>query len=53
MSASTGPPTPLFKIVKTPAEMVALGEKKLIGYIKTIGLFRTKAKNVIALCRSC
>ena len=29
--------------------MVALGEKKLIGYIKTIGLFRTKAKNVIAL----
>ncbi len=29
--------------------MVALGEKKLIDYIKTIGLFRTKAKNVIAL----
>jgi endonuclease-3 len=29
--------------------MLALGEKKLIGYIKTIGLFRTKAKNVIAL----
>jgi endonuclease-3 len=27
--------TPLFKIIKTPAEMVALGEKKLIGYIKT------------------
>jgi endonuclease III len=41
--------TPLFKIIKTPAEMVALGEKKLIGYIKTIGLFRMKAKNVIAL----
>ena len=40
---------PLFEKIKTPAEMVALGEKKLIGYIKTIGLFRTKAKNVIAL----
>ena len=44
---------PLFKIVKTPQQMLALGEKKLIGYIKTIGLFRTKAKNVIALSRSC
>ena len=41
--------TPLFKIVKTPQQMVKLGEKKLIDYIKTIGLFRTKAKNVIAL----
>jgi hypothetical protein len=40
---------PLFKFVKTPAEMVALGEQKLIEHIKTIGLFRTKAKNVIAL----
>ena len=40
---------PLFEFVKTPAHMLALGEKKLIGYIKTIGLFRTKAKNVIAL----
>ncbi len=40
--------TPLFKIIKTPAQMVALGEKKLIGYIKTIGLFRMKAKNVIS-----
>ncbi len=42
---------PLFKIIKTPAQMVALGERKLIGYIKSIGLFRTKAKNVIALSR--
>jgi endonuclease-3 len=42
---------PLFKFVKTPAEMVALGEAKLIDHIKTIGLFRTKAKNVIALSR--
>jgi endonuclease-3 len=40
---------PLFKVVKTPAQMVALGEAKLIDHIKTIGLFRTKAKNVIAL----
>ena len=40
---------PLFKFVKTPAQMVALGEAKLIDHIKTIGLFRTKAKNVIAL----
>ena len=43
--------TLLFKIVKTPAEMVKLGEKKLIGYVKTIGLFRTKAKNVINLSK--
>ena len=42
---------PLFRIVKTPEQMVALGEQKLIGYIKTIGLFRTKARNVIALSR--
>ncbi|WIM10982.1 endonuclease III [Enhydrobacter sp.] len=42
---------PLFEKIKRPAEMVALGEKKLIGYIKTIGLYRTKAKNVIALSR--
>ena len=43
--------TPLFEKIKTPAQMVALGERKLIGYIKTIGLFRMKAKNVIALSR--
>ena len=43
--------TPLFEKIKTPAQMVALGAKKLIGYIKTIGLFRMKAKNVIALSR--
>jgi endonuclease-3 len=40
---------PLFKFIKTPQQMVKLGEKKLIDHIKTIGLFRTKAKNVIAL----
>ena len=43
--------TPLFKIVKTPQQMLKLGEKKLIGYIKTIGLFRTKAKNVMGLSK--
>ena len=42
---------PLFKIVKTPQQMLKLGEKKLIGYIKSIGLFRTKARNVIALSK--
>ena len=37
----------LFKVVSTPQEMLDLGEEKLKGYIKTIGLFNTKAKNVI------
>ena len=40
---------PLFKKVKTPAQMVALGEKGLVEHIKTIGLFRNKARNTIAL----
>jgi endonuclease III len=40
---------PLFETVRTPAQMVALGEEGLKGYIRTIGLFNTKAKNVIAL----
>lgn len=39
----------LFREVKTPAEMVALGEERLKQHIKTIGLFNSKAKNVIAL----
>jgi len=37
----------LFKIVDTPQKMLALGEEKLIDCIKTIGLYKTKAKNVI------
>jgi endonuclease-3 len=41
----------LFKIADTPAKMLALGEDALREQIKTIGLFRTKAKNVIALSR--
>ena len=40
---------PLFEHVKTPEQMVALGEGRLRDAIKTIGLFNTKAKNVIAL----
>ena len=40
---------PLFKIVDTPEKMLALGEEKLGTYIRTIGLWRGKAKNVIAL----
>jgi endonuclease-3 len=39
----------LFAVADTPQKMVALGEEKLRDYIRTIGLFRTKAKNVIAL----
>jgi endonuclease-3 len=42
---------PLFKIVKTPQQMLDLGERKLISYIKTIGLFRTKARNVMGLSK--
>ena len=40
---------PLFAKVSTPEEMVALGEEGLKQYIRTIGLFNSKAKNVIAL----
>ena len=40
---------PLFERVKTPGQMVELGEDELRDAIKTIGLFNTKAKNVIAL----
>ena len=41
----------LFRAVNTPSQMLALGEEGLIGYIRTIGLFRTKARNLIGLCR--
>jgi len=40
---------PLFAAASTPAAMAALGEETLRDYIKTIGLYRMKAKNVIAL----
>ncbi len=42
---------PLFQIADTPEKMAALGEDILTEYIKTIGLFRGKAKNVIALSK--
>ena len=41
----------LFPIADTPEKMLALGEEGLIERIKTIGLYRNKAKNVIRLCR--
>lgn len=40
---------PLFKLVDTPRKMLKLGEAKLRDYIKTIGLYNSKAKNVIKL----
>jgi endonuclease III len=42
----------LFREIDTPAKMLALGEERLRERIKTIGLFNTKAKNVIALSRA-
>ncbi|EGE61511.1 endonuclease III [Rhizobium phaseoli] len=39
----------LFKVADTPQKMLDLGEEKVRDYIKTIGLYRNKAKNVIAL----
>ena len=42
----------LFQEVDTPEKMVALGEEGLREHIKTIGLFNTKAKNVIALSKA-
>ena len=42
---------PLFAKIETPAQMVELGEAGLKQHIRTIGLFNTKARNVIALSR--
>jgi len=41
----------LFQAAGSPAEMLALGQDGLEEYIKTIGLYRTKAKNLLAACR--
>ncbi|CAN5210784.1 endonuclease III [soil metagenome] len=41
----------LFKVADTPAKMLALGEEGLVPYIASIGLYRGKARNVIALSR--
>ncbi|MEP7208595.1 MAG: endonuclease III [Casimicrobiaceae bacterium] len=39
----------LFKVASTPAQFVALGVERLMPYLQSLGLFRTKAKNVVAL----
>ncbi len=41
----------LFKVAPTPQKMLALGEAGLKRYIRTIGLFNTKARNIIKTCR--
>jgi endonuclease-3 len=41
----------LFAIANTPEKMIALGEERLGGFIKTIGLWRAKAKNIVALSK--
>jgi endonuclease III len=41
----------LFPVANTPQKIAKLGEEKLISHIQTIGLYRTKAKNVIATCK--
>ncbi len=42
----------LFEVAETPEKMLELGEARVGEYIKTIGLWRNKAKNVIALCEA-
>jgi len=42
----------LFRVANTPAAMLELGQEGLIAHIRTIGLFRTKARNLIGLCRA-
>ena len=41
----------LFAVADTPSRMLALGEERLAGLIKTIGLYRSKAKHLVAACR--
>lgn len=41
----------LYKVANTPTSIIALGERGLKGYIKTIGLYNTKAKNIIKTCQ--
>lgn len=43
---------PLFATADTPEKIVALGEDRLSNYIKSIGLYRTKAKNIVALSQA-
>jgi endonuclease-3 len=39
----------LFKAIDSPKDIIALGEEKLIDYIKSIGLYKTKAKNILLM----
>jgi endonuclease III len=41
----------LYPVANTPAKILALGEEELKSYIQTIGLYKTKARNVIATCK--
>lgn len=41
----------LFRVADTPAKLLALGESGLVPYIRTIGLYRSKAKHLLATCR--
>lgn len=41
----------LFAVADSPQAILALGEQGLAGYIKRIGLYRTKARNIVAACR--
>jgi len=41
----------LFPVANTPEAIVALGEAELIGFVKTIGLYKSKARHIIAACR--
>ncbi|HQY08647.1 MAG: endonuclease III [Leptothrix sp. (in: Bacteria)] len=41
----------LFPLANTPAKILALGEEALARHLRTIGLYRTKSKNLIATCR--
>ncbi len=42
---------PLFRVADTPEKILDLGEEGLKSFIRTIGLFNTKARNIMALCR--
>jgi endonuclease-3 len=41
----------LFAVANTPQSLLELGEEKLLAFIQSIGLYRNKAKNIIATCR--
>lgn len=41
----------LFPIANTPQALLALGEEGLLSYIRTIGLYKNKGKNIVATCR--